>query len=208
MKFAPRCMRCATTLGSEHGTGIARKVRMAFRRSLYCPHCKMNVPKAGAIAMGHAYGIHLSHLRKEMTRAAQQLSQLELNEALRALDPKISREDIQPAHTIENLLRCAREAYRSVLLDLAHGRQSSLDIGLKHDAKNHVIAAGAGVFPAPESGEHESDMLFARVGGDNYIVYLPKHPTLWLHQAIRHKTDSTAVKIHVGPPSSSTLDHP
>ena len=188
MKYAPRCMRCATALEHNHRS-LRGMVRLALRRSLYCPHCKLEVPKAGAIAMGQAYGICLSHLRKEVAQATLQLYTLELNDALRALDPTISRENIQPAHTVENVVRSARETYRPVLLDQAHGRTSTLEVGLKRDAQGHVIACGVWGMTSAESGDRECDMLVARVGAEQYIVYLPSKPTHWLHEIIRHKHD-------------------
>lgn len=186
MKYAPRCMRCATAL-EEKSTGLVAALRSKFRRSYYCQHCKAEVPKAGAIAMGEAYGIHLDHLIREVRDAARQLKRLELNDALRALDPRISREQIQPAHTKENLVRSVREAYRPILLDLAHGRQASLDVGLKRDETGRVIAGGVWGIGSAEGGERQYDLLFARVSAEQYIVYLPSVPTLWLHEAIRHK---------------------
>ena len=191
MKYAPRCMRCATALETNHQS-LGGMVRLALRRKLYCPHCKMDVPKSGAIAMGQAYGMCLSHLRKEVAQATGQLRSLELNDALRALDPAISREQIQPAHTIENVVRSARETYRPVLLDEAHGRSATLEVGLKRDAQGNVIACGVWGMTSAESGDREWDMLVARVGAEQYIVYLPPKPTHWLHEAIRHKVGQHA----------------
>jgi hypothetical protein len=187
MKYAPRCMRCATALADDRS--FRGMVRQALSRPLFCPHCKINVPRSGAVAMGEAYGIHLLRLRKEVTRAALQLRCLELNDALRVLDPAISREQIQPAHTVDNVVRSVRETFRAVLLDQAYGRTTTLEVGVKCDDHKNMIAAGVWGMTSAESGDREQDLLFARVGTEQYIVYLPPKPSHWLHEIIRHQHD-------------------
>ncbi len=158
----------------------------------------MPAPRGPAVAMGQAYGIHMRFLKSELTNAARQLKRLELNDALRALDPHISREQVQTAHTIENLFQCVRDVFRPLLLDLAHGGHAILDVGVERDQTGQVIAAGVWGSASAELGERNWDLLFARVAADRYIVYQPAKPTRWLHEAIRHKQHN---KTHEAKPA-------
>jgi len=185
-KYAPRCTVCATPL-ADTSRGFKKVLRAIFGRTLYCPHCKMDVPKASAVVMGETYGLHLTHLKLQVRDAAMQLARLDLNDALRAIEPGLSREQINPAHSMENLLQFAREVYRPLLLEQAKARHASLEAGLRRDATGRATAAGVWGHSSAETGEREWDLLFARVGKDQYIVYQAPRPVAWLHEAVRLK---------------------
>ncbi len=125
--------------------------------------------------MGQSFAYWAAELRQHLTNAVKRLPKLERSDALNAMSPGLTNEQSRNVATLESLAHFVVQMYRPMLTDQAHGRAAAVNVVVLEE---HGEPAAVGILgrTAAESGEKETEVLLARIGDEQYIVYLPMKP--------------------------------
>lgn len=168
---APRCPFCANVLKFQ--PTFWERIGLKTTRS-FCPTCQRPCNAQDARMMGAAYGHWAEAFRRDLTEALAELPVLPEPAMHRALG-KPHKDDTQLIPTVEELVRICMRHQRSVLIEMARGREATLEVAhLRHDSSNAVEVLAILGTTSAESGEREYQQLVARQGAGNFVVYT--HP--------------------------------
>ena len=108
--------------------------------------------------------------RKELVTTLEALPILEESTLFRALGNPM-RDDTRTLSSTEDLIRTCTRQHRSVLVEMARGREATLDVVHLNtsDAKPEVVAILG--TSSPESGSREQEQLIARSGLHQYVLF-------------------------------------
>jgi|GEM_PF-5373305 len=182
-EHSPRCPSCATTLRVTIGTiqkllGLSPKVK--------CPTCGRTTDARAAQNMGDAYGRWCEHFAIDLQKHADGLPMLSDLEMRKGLGTRITDEDIKIFPTFEGLSNYCLRFYRIALVERAHGRDAQIELA-------HILESGHAIImvingrASAESGQAHRNLLVARVGKHQYVVYQPPGDDPRIKEAIAVK---------------------
>lgn len=183
VQHPPRCPACATTL---HVSLSAMQKLLGLSPTVKCPTCARVTDARAAQVMGDAYGQWGDQVTDELRKYVEGLPFLSDLEMRKSLATRITDEDIKIFPTLDGLLNYCLRFFRGALVELAHGRRAQVEVAHVLEAGTPVIAVVSGRASA-ESGDKEKNLLIARVGKHQYVVYQPQGEDPRIKEAIAIK---------------------
>jgi hypothetical protein len=165
--YAPRCPFCANVLKVQHSFWERIGLRPAKAR---CPTCHRSCEAVDAETMGSAYGHWADIFRKELTAMLEGLPILEEAAMYRALGTPL-RDDTRSISSVEDLIRACTRQHRAVLVEMARGREATLEVVHLMDSGNKPEVVAILGTSAPESASREQEQLIARSGMHHYVLF-------------------------------------
>src|SRR3974390_1600715 len=121
-EYAPRCPFCANVLKLEHSIWE----RLGFKHAaVQCPTCLRKCETRDAHTMGAAYFHWAETFRKELAELVASLPVMMDQALLRAMD-RPPKEDMRLIASSDELVRTVLRHHRTVLVEMARGREASL----------------------------------------------------------------------------------
>jgi hypothetical protein len=165
---APRCPFCASvikvqpTFWSRLGLKPARAV---------CTACQRECEARDAQTMGASYFHWAEHFRVRLTQtlgSAPILSEPAMNRAL----GNPHKDDTRLLVSVEELVRTCLRHQRLPVIEMARGREASLEVvPLCNEATAAVEAVAVLGTSSVESGGKEFEQIIARTGDSQYVLY-------------------------------------
>jgi hypothetical protein len=194
--YAPRCPFCANVLKLQPTFWERIGLKPA---KTHCPTCHRTCEAQDANTMGSAYGHWAETFRKELGEAVDGLPVLEESEVYQALGNPM-RDETRIISTMEDLVRTCSRQHRTVLVEMARGREATLDVVHLKDAMGRAQAVAVLGTTAPESGTREQEQLIARSGKNQFVLF--NYPSASgaesrVKQAVHRKPARTLTEAHV-----------
>lgn len=165
-----RCPSCATIL--EIPGGFWQKVWPFGHSEVACRGCHRNVPVELARVMGESYAHYARQLHDGVEHAAAELPILGNAVALQAMQAGSDFTQVRPMPSMEALTHHVAQVYRAVLTDQAHGRDVRIEHAVIAAANGTRILAVVG-HTSPDGTNKETELLVARVGRHQFLVFQP-----------------------------------
>ncbi len=203
--FAPRCPFCANVLKFQ--PTLWERIGLRATKA-HCPSCYRVCEERDAHTMGTAFGHWAERFRKELTHALNDLPILSEPAAFRAMGmPR--KDDTRLMPSVEELIRTCMKFQREILIEMARGREATLEVVQLDNASSHSIEAVAilGTSSA-ESGAKDCEQIVARHGTAQYVLCI--HPVKdgtesRVKRAVQQKVNSgrpgTDAPIPAAPPT-------
>ncbi len=168
---APRCPFCANVLKLQ--PTFWERIGLKAAHTM-CPTCQRPCNRQDASMMGQAYGHWAESFRQELVEALSTLPVLSEQAMQRALGSP-HRDDTHLMPTVDELVRTCMRHQRSVLVEMARGREASLETAhLRNETSNAIEVLAVLGTASSESGGKEFQQLVARHGAGNFVIYT--HP--------------------------------
>lgn len=194
-KDIPRCPHCAGVVVVKDG--LWERLWPLGKKETYCKTCMKKVANAHALIMGEAFGNWVREFQGRLSRSVEHLPVLEINAALKAIKPGLGLEEVRRVASVESLAHFAATVFRPVLKDQAQGRNADLTVVVLKEG-NAPVAVGILGRTSAETGEKETELIFARVGPEMFFAYLPPQPTRRIKDAIRMEQMAAAITVTAG----------
>jgi hypothetical protein len=166
-EYAPRCPFCANVL--KHQPSIWE--RIGFKAgTVQCPTCLRKCESRDAHTMGAAYWHWAEVFRKELAQHVETLPVLSEPAMQRAMD-RPNKEDTRLISSFEELVRTVLRHHRTVLIEMARGREAFLECAHLTGESNSPEIVAVLSTSAAESGERELEQLISRNGLSSFILY-------------------------------------
>lgn len=170
--YAPRCPFCANVLKLQ--PTFWERIGLKSSKTL-CPTCHRSCDARDAHTMGAAYWHWAEAFRKELTEALKPLPILSEPQMDRALG-KPHRDDTRLISSVEELVRTCMKHHRAVLIEMARGRESTLEVvHLNNEGSAQPESVAILGTSSSESGAKEWEQLVARMGHTHFVLY--NYPT-------------------------------
>jgi hypothetical protein len=165
----------------------------------HCPTCHRTCEAQDAHTMGSAYGHWAEIFRKELAEAVKALPILEESDIYRALGNPM-RDETRVVSTVEDLVRNCSRHQRVVLVEMARGREATLEVVHLKNAMGEPEAVAILGTTAPESGTREQEQLIARSAVNTFALF--NFPSTAgaeprVRQAVHGKTPRALTEAHV-----------
>jgi hypothetical protein len=168
---APRCPFCANVLKLQ--PTFWERIGLKTNRT-NCPTCQRPCNRQDARMMGSAYGHWAESFRQDLIDALAELPVLAEATMHRALGCP-HRDDTHLMPSVDELVRICMRHQRSVLIEMARGREATLEVApLRNDTSRAVEVLAVLGTTSTESGAKEFQQLIARHSHANFVVYT--HP--------------------------------
>ena len=165
---APRCPFCANVLKLQ--PTFWERIGLKNNRAL-CPTCQRPCNPQDARMMGSAYGHWAESFRQDLIDALAQIPVLSEASMHRALG-RPHKDDTQLMPSVDELVRICMRHQRSVLIEMARGREATLEVAhLRNDSSNIIEVLAVLGTNASESGGKEYEQVIARHSHANFVVY-------------------------------------
>jgi hypothetical protein len=135
-----------------------------------CLTCQRPCEARDAETMGAAYFHWAEEFRKELTDIVMHLPVLNDSDMQRALS-RPSADKTQLIPSVEELVRTVLRHHRQALVEMARGRESSLDAIPYGDNPASPEIAAVLSSASVESGGREHEQLIARTGLHSFVLY-------------------------------------
>ena len=170
--YAPRCPFCANVLKLQ--PSFWERIGLKSTKTL-CPTCHRSCDARDAHTMGAAYWHWAEVFRKEFVEALEELPILSEAAMERALG-RPHKDDTRLIPSVEELVRTCLRHQRAVLIEMARGREATLEIVHLVDEKTTrpetIAVLGTS---STESGAKECEQLVARFAVTHFVLY--NYPT-------------------------------
>lgn len=167
-EYAPRCPFCANVL--KHQPSLWERIGLKSS-AVQCPTCLRKCEGRDAHTMGAAYYHWAEEFRKELAAAVDSLPLLTEAAMHRALG-RPPAEDTRLMPSFEELVRTCLRHQRTVLVEMARGREATLEVAVVSSEEvgqpDTVAVLGTA---SSESGSKELEQLIARTGMHHYVLY-------------------------------------
>jgi hypothetical protein len=195
-EYAPRCPFCANVLKLE--PSFWERIGLKASKT-HCPTCHRTCEAQDANTMGSAYGHWAEVFRKELTECVTALPVLEEVDVFRVLGNPM-RDETRIFSSIDDLVRTCSRHHRTVIVEMARGREATLDVVFMNDAAGGPEAVAILGVSAPESGSREQQQLIARSAPNAYTLF--SYPAAAgaeqrVREAIHQKPARTLTEAHV-----------
>jgi hypothetical protein len=195
-EYAPRCPFCANVLKLQ--PTFWERIGLKASKT-HCPTCHRTCEAQDANTMGSAYGHWAETFRKEVTELVSALPILEESEVYRVLGSPM-RDETRIFSTIDDLVRACSRQHRTVLVEMARGREATLDVVQLNDSSAQPEAVAILGTSAPESGSREQQQLVAKAGPNSFVLF--NYPAAGgaeprVRQAVHRKPERTLTEAHV-----------
>lgn len=165
---APRCPFCANVLKLQPSFWE----RIGLRASkIRCPTCQRTCEMRDAHTMGAAYWHWAEMFRGELIAAINQLPILSEPAMHRALGMP-HKDDTRLMPSVDELVRTCLRHQRAALIEMAKGREASLEVVFLNNetsGKPEVVAVVGAT--SAESGGREGEQLIVRHGMAHFVLY-------------------------------------
>jgi hypothetical protein len=166
--YAPRCPFCANVLKLQPSFWEKIGLKAAHAQ---CPTCQRRCEARDAETMGAAYYHWAEAFRKDLVAHLDALPVLPQPAMDRALGKPL-REDTRLIPSVDELIRTCMRHQRTVLVEMARGREATLDVvHLCNEAGGGPEVVAVLGTSAAESGEREQEQLIARTGPGQFVLY-------------------------------------
>lgn len=194
--YAPRCPFCANVLKLQ--PTFWERIGLKAAKT-HCPTCHRTCEAQDANTMGSAYGHWAEVFRKEVAELVTALPVLEESDVYRALGNPM-RDETRMFSSTDDLVRACSRQHRAVLVEMARGREATLDVVHMPGRDGQPEAVAILGITSPDSGSREQEQLIAR-GGPNYF-YMFNYPSgagaeQRVRQAVHRKPARTLTEAHV-----------
>jgi hypothetical protein len=164
----PRCPFCANVLKIEPTFWERLRFRPPAGR---CPVCLRDYDRRDAHTMGEQYWKWAEQFRKSLTEALQTTAILSEPAAMKALGSPHS-DDTRLISSLEELVRIGLRHHRHALVEMARGREATLDVvPLGNPSATAVDAVATVSKTSLESGARQHEQIVARTGMTHYVLF-------------------------------------
>ncbi len=166
--IAPRCPFCANVLKLQ--PSIWERIGLKPTKT-HCPSCQRSCESRDAHTMGSAFWHWAEQFRKELTDMLQELPILSEPAMLRALGMP-HKDDTRLMPSMDELMRTCLRHHREVLIEMAKGRESTLEVvPLDNEVNSGMEAVAVLGTTSSESGAKELEQIVARRGMNHFVLY-------------------------------------
>jgi len=165
---APRCPFCANVLKLQ--PTFWERIGLKTNRTI-CLTCQKPCNPQDARMMGSAYGHWAESFRLDLIDSLAHLPVLAEQALHRALG-RPHRDDTHLMPSVEELVRICMRHQRSVLIEMARGREATLEVApLRNETTSAAEVLAVLGTTSSESGAKEYQQIIARQGHANFVVY-------------------------------------
>jgi len=164
----PRCPFCANVLKIE----ASFWARLGFKPGKeICPTCQRDFEGRDAHTMGTQYWNWAELFRAHLTEVLETAPVWSESAAMRALgNPQ--KNDTRTIATLEELVRSCLRYHRTALIEMARGREASLEVvPLKQNATGKLEAVAILSTTSVESGGQQHEQIVARTGMGHFVLF-------------------------------------
>lgn len=164
----PRCPFCAGVLKIQPTFWT----RLGFKPAqVRCPTCQREFDQREAHTMGAQYWNWAEQFRQNLTAALTTAPILSEPAAHKALGSPI-REDTRIISSLEELVRICLRHHRHAIVEMARGREASLEVVALKDQSTSAMEAIATVSKTSmESGAKQHEQVIARTGMSHFVLF-------------------------------------
>ena len=165
---APRCPFCACIVKLAPSFWERIGIRTA---RIHCPTCQRQCDARDARTMGDAFGHWADIFRGKIVAAVEKLPCLTEHAIHRALGMP-PKEDTRLLSSVDELVRTCLRHQRSVVIEMARGREATLEVAYLNSESSHTpeLVAVLGTSSA-ESGTRETQQLVARQTAAHFVLF-------------------------------------
>jgi hypothetical protein len=164
----PRCPFCASVLKIEPTFWE----HLGFKPpAIRCPACQQDFDRCDAHTMGTQYWNWAEHFRKRFNEALQTTAILSEPAAMKALGSPHS-DETRLISSLEELVRICLRHHRHALVEMARGREATLEVvPLWNQGATAVEAIASVSKTSLESGAKQHEQIVARTGMTHYVLF-------------------------------------
>ena len=164
----PRCPFCANVLKIQPSFWT----HLGFKPpKVQCNACQRDFDQCDAHTMGTQYWNWAEQFRQRLAAALNTTLILSESAALKALGSPI-REDTRTLSSLEELLRICLRYHRHALVEMARGREASLEVvPLMNQTATSIEAIATVSKTSVESGAHQHEQVVARTGMSHFVLF-------------------------------------
>jgi hypothetical protein len=185
-----------------------RKIWPFGSKTILCKTCHRYIAIRDAKVMGESFSHWSRQFQATLADTVRELPVLPSGDALTALAPNLRLDDARTVASLQSLLQFTCAHYRQVVKECAQGRQAELEIVVCADRSAKPRCAGIlGRRSAESGGAGGGEVFIARVADEQYLLYVPTHPTGRITEAKRVRSTSGGSAIMVTPIAAQFGQH-